>query len=282
MTRNLLFWIAGLLILASCNNNDKGFTPNDAVTAAFDTKFPSATNVEWERKNSYDVADFTVANQSYSAWFDNLGKWYMTEVDLDNLIQLPLAVQTAFKASEYKDWMTEDFERLDRLNADTIYVIEVEKGNLEFDLFYSTDGILIKAVPDFDHDNNNDFDDFVPNYTIPAAIKTYIETNYPGARIIELDNENGNIEVDIIHENKGKEVLFSSTYVWISTHYDVIKSEVETTVTQAFEGSIYKDYYIDDIEMYETPSGNYYMYELEKGNTDINIKIDTTGKITVV
>lgn len=279
MKRNLLFWIAGLLFIASCKD-DKGFTPNDVVLTAFDKKFPAATQIEWKENNTYDVADFIVMNQLYSAWFDNMGKWFMTEIDLDNFAQLPVAVQTAFKASKYKDWKTEDFERLDRLNSDTIYVIEVEQGDLEFDLFYSTGGVLIKAVPDFDNDNN--FDDFLPDYTIPAAIKTYIETNYSGARIVELDNENGNIEVDIIHDNKGKEILFSLSYTWISTHYDVLKSEVEATTTQAFEASMYKAYYIDDIEKYETTSGIYYIYELENGNIDIDIKITTAGVITIV
>ena len=279
MTKKKLFWIIGFLFLASCNKNEKGLTPNDAVTTAFDTKFPSATNVEWERKNTYDVADFTLNNLSNSAWFDNTGKWYMTEVDLENFTQLPNAIQTAFKASLYKDWKIEDLERLDRLNADTIYAIEVEKEEQEFDLFYSSDGILIKAVPDFDHDN--DFDDFLPDYTIPTVIKTYIETNYPGARIIELDHENGGTEIDIIHENRGKELFFNSSYEWLSTHYNVTVNEVETTAKQAFEASIYKEYYIDDIVKYETPSSNYYIYELEKGSTDVNIKITIEGIITV-
>ena len=45
----------------------------------------------------------------------------------------------------------------------------------------------------------------------------FIQKNYPNARIIEIEQEKGMIEVDIIHENQSKEVLFNTSYEWIST-----------------------------------------------------------------
>ena len=43
--------------------------------------------------------------------------------------------------------------------------------------------------------------------------------------------------------------------------------------------SAYADYIIDDIERYETPDQTYYLFELEKGAKEIEIKIDLSGKL---
>ncbi|MBQ7843798.1 MAG: PepSY-like domain-containing protein, partial [Odoribacter sp.] len=66
---------------------------------------------------------------------------------------------------------------------------------------------------------------------------------------------------------------------WLNTHYDVRQNEVETAVMNALKTSTYADYIIDDIERYETPDQTYYLFELEKGAKEIEIKIDLSGKL---
>ena len=75
----------------------------------------------------------------------------MTETDL-LYDQLPEAVRKAFSAGEYADWRVEDAERLARAGFEPIYVLEVEKGQTEYELFYAEDGVLIRAVVDADDD----------------------------------------------------------------------------------------------------------------------------------
>lgn len=274
----LLSLIAGIICLTACDKDNDSLTPNDAINKAFNAKYPTASRVKWETKNSYMTADFIFEQSAATAWFDHSGQWYMTETELRSINELPEAVLTAFKNSEYANWTTDDIDRLERLDAEPIYVIEVKNGKQENDLYYSEDGILIKTIADND---DNDYQDYLPETNpTPSAITEFIKNKYPDARIIEIENEHGLTDVDIIHNNRGKEVTFNSKQEWINTHYDVLKNEVENNVLQALAASEYKDYYIDDIEKYETPQGDYYLFELEQGERELDIKIDLNGNIS--
>lgn len=54
-------------------------TPPKNVVSAFKAKYPSAKRVEWEVKNTYQVAEFHIGFTEAEAWFDNNGQWVMTE-----------------------------------------------------------------------------------------------------------------------------------------------------------------------------------------------------------
>ena len=186
---------------------------------------------------------------------------------------LPEAVRTSFEASQYANWKIEDVDKVERLNTETVYVIEVESGETEYDLYYSSNGILIKDQPDQGGNDNP----YLPEQT-PTDIESKVKEMYPNAVIIETDRDNGNIEVDIIDQNIGKEVVFNSANEWIYTSWDVrpnaLPDAVKTTVT-----TNYPDYMIDDADFYETPTGNYYDIEIEKGDKDVHIKVSESGEL---
>ena len=156
-------------------------------------------------------------------------------------------------------------------------VIEVKKDKQEYDLYYSADGILVKVQADLTDD---DYENYLPDASeLPASLQQFINDKYPACRIIETETEHNRTEVDIIHENRSKEVIFDASGNWLNTHYDVRQNEVETAVMNALKTSAYADYIIDDIERYETPDQTYYLFELEKGAKEIEIKIDLSGKL---
>lgn len=72
---------------------------------------------------------------------------------------------------------------LERPDAGTIYVLDVENGEQDADLHYTEGGILIKEVTDGNGDNEHR-----PSVT-PSAIKELISEMYPGATILEIDTE---------------------------------------------------------------------------------------------
>lgn len=45
--------------------------------------------------------------------------------------------------------------------------------------------------------------------------------------------------------------------------------------------SEYADYYIDDIDFYETPEGNYYRYDLESRWGDVKVDLTPEGVLTL-
>lgn len=298
----LLPLLAGLL-LAACSEG--GEHPTQPLTQLAQqnllNKYPAAQNISWQTKGDYVVATFTLSSEAsankttttggtLAAWFDTTGAWRMTETDIP-FSALPEAVRTAFHNSEYGQWTVDDVDELDRDGVEKIYVIEV-KGTqsgreVEIDLYYSADGVLIKTVQDSGADY--DYSDYIPalDGTLAganAAWQQYVTTNYPNARITDIDYEMGEIEADIIDANRvPRELTFDASGTWLRTKTEIHSlSQVPTAVQQALAASQYSSYYVDDIDHYQTSAdGEYYLFDLESAQGDVKIRITPTGTLTV-
>ena len=255
----------------SCDDSDDNYTPDEKIVNVLYEKYPNAQRVDWELQHDYYVADFYDNNIEKEAWITTKGEWVMTESDI-LFNNLPDAVQTAFNESEYKDWRVDDVDMLERIEMETVYVIEVEKSKQEFDLFYAEDGTLIKAVEDIDNNNN-----YQPN-TVPEVLKNFINEKYPQATIVDIEVEKGITEIDILHENKAKELHFNSTNEWLYTTWDVREREIQDIATKVLNDN--PGFKIDDIDYKESADGSeVYIFELEKGNQEIHVTVDMEGNV---
>ena len=224
----------------SCDDSDDNYTPDEKIVNVLYEKYPNAQRVDWELQHDHYVADFYDNNIEKEAWITTKGEWVMTESDI-LFNNLPDAVQTAFNESEYKDWRVDDVDMLERIEMETVYVIEVEKSKQEFDLFYAEDGTLIKAVEDIDNNNN-----YQPN-TVPEVLKNFINEKYPQATIVDIEVEKGITEIDILHENKAKELHFNSANEWLYTTWDVREREIQDIATKVLNDN--PGFKIDDIHI---------------------------------
>ena len=195
------------------------------------------------------------------AWFDAAGKWYMTEEDVPYAL-LPQAVCTAFESGEYAAWHVDDADKLTREGLETVYVLEVEQRDAEYELVYSEDGVLLRAVPDADGDR--DHGDMLPQ-ELPQAVK----------------REKGGLEVEIIDGRTPREVYFGAGDAWLRTKTEVRRSEVPAAVMQAFQTSQYAGWEIDDIDHYDSPERQWYLFELEDPQSDreAELRIQADGTI---
>lgn len=281
ITKGKSLLLAALVATAlwSCDSDDnfenEKSIPQE-VRNSFAQKYPSASNTEWTNKGVYEVAEFTYNNIQASAWFDSKGTWHMTETDLSYSL-LPQAIKDAFQASEYNTWKIDDVDMLERKGFEPIYVIEVELQENEIDLYFSAEGILIKTIVDNDN-SNNDYENHLPE-TATTEITSFIEERYPQSRIVEIEREKSKIEVDIIHNNLSKEVIFNNDKQWLYTSWDVRVRELPQAVSSILNTPQYIGYHIDDAEYIETAQGDYYLLELEKGDRDVNVKVDINGNI---
>ncbi len=276
--------VSAIFALQSCDkDNDIPDNISRQAQEAFAAKYPSASHISWQVKRGYAVADFRQGSkgEECSAWFDNDGKWYMTETEM-RFEDLPEAVKAAFRSSEYAAWRVEDVDRLERTGVETVYVIDVEKQvsgvETEVDLYYSPDGILVKTAVDSEGDN--DYGDRIPS-AIEADIKAFIDSRYPNARILEIERESDNtIEVDILDGRTKRELFFDASLDWIRTVTEVRTGDLPKAVTDAIAAQPqYAGYRIDDAEYVETPNGTYYLVELESGNSEVKLRIDAEGNI---
>lgn len=279
MMKNVFILAAlSLCLFQSCDNDDNEPVPGyvNAVTkAAFDEKYPSAKDVEWETRNDYIIVDFKQDRIEKEAWFDNNGSWYMTETDIP-FAQLPDAVKTAFQQSEYAAWKVDDVDMIERKDAETVYVLEVEQGNNDVDLYYSPDGILVKIVADTDADNG--YEDFIPSQP-SSSVDAYLKEHYPAARIVDIDRENGMTEVEILDGTVYRELLFDNGGAWVQTKTELRTSALPEAVAAAIRASQYASYRIDDVDFIQTPAGEWYLVELESGNQEVKLRIDAGGTI---
>lgn len=263
--------ISGIIAFSSCD--DDNYIPEQAVITTFNSKYPDAKRIEWEVKAGYQVADFQLGANEAEAWFDSQGSWLMTETDIA-YNDLPAAIRTSFEKSEYATWKKEDVDKLERVDFETTYILEVEQGENEVDLQYAEDGTCIKVIPD-----NGNSNGYLPEQ-VPQTITEAINKMYPGATILEYDNEAKGIEVDIIHQGIHKEVLFNSKNEWSYTEWDILQNNVPQLVMDAFKASEYSSFRIDDINVLEKADGLFYVFEVEKGNQEAYLTISAEGVIT--
>ena len=273
----LMLALASLGAMTGCDDDDDSVKVPAAVQDTFGRMFPGAGHVEWAGKQGYLVAEFREGGTDMQAWFDAAGKWYMTEEDVPYAL-LPQAVRTAFESGEYAAWHVDDADKLTREGLETVYVLEVEQRDAEYELVYSEDGVLLRAVPDADGDR--DHGDMLPQ-ELPQAVKDFIGRKYPGARIVDAEREKGGLEVEIIDGRTPREVYFGAGDAWLRTKTEVRRSEVPAAVMQAFQTSQYAGWEIDDIAHYDSPERQWYLFELEDPQSDreAELRIQADGTI---
>lgn len=295
---NTLLGVATAAMLAvGCEKANDGRTTTGSevspqVLEAFSTRYPGAQNVSWTVKDGYAVASFSwndpQASSStgiHSAWFDNLGgSWSMTETEIP-YSALPQAVKTAFESSEYAAWQIDrEVDVLTRSGEvePEIYVIEAEQAGSEVDLYYSPDGVLVKTMADAGP--NYDYGDFIPSKPT-SGVDEYIAAHYPGARIVDVDQESEGTEVEIIDGGVARDLCFDRNGSWLYTKTEIRRTELPAAVTGAWAGSEYAEaqgYRLDDADYFETAAeGSYYRLELESRNGDVKLKITPEGELSL-
>ena len=272
--------ISGTL-LVSCEKENGGLVVDRTVNDAFRNRYSSATRAEGEFKQGYYVVDFWLNGVEVEAWFDSQGVWHMSETDV-KFVDLPEAVRTAFFASEWAAARIEDVDKLEYPDREISYVIEIEQAGVDYDLWFSPDGVLVKAISENGTSNGTGNSSGTVGYgpsSILPAVKEFIAQKYPGARIIDVETERTTIEVDIVDGRTPREVVFTRDGEWSHTETEIRKADVPTTVLNALSTSPYASWHIDDISFFETTGGEYYLIEVESGNREARIKIDTLGNI---
>lgn len=257
---------------SSCK--DSSYSPPKNVVSAFKAKYPSAKRVEWEVKNTYQVAEFHIDFTEVEAWFDNNGQWVMTESDV-KFSSLPVVIRNSFKSGEYGKWEVEDVDKLERAGMETIYIIEAELGEQEVALHYLENGTLVKTLMD------NDGRGYQPE-SAPQAVLQFIQQKYPQANIVEIDQDKGLLKIDIIDQQIMKEVVFNHQNQWVVTTWEVPHNNVPVNVMNVLKTSSYANCRIDDIDYEERADDSLvYIFEVEQGDREFDVTIDA-NKLKIV
>ena len=229
----------------------------------------------------------------------------MTESD-SPYEELPEPVRTAFEASEYADWFIEDIDKVEREGTATLYVIELEARDgqrTETDLDYLEDGTLVKNTLTEDDSNGNDSNggdsngdntngddsngndnngDNADDYTPEApkgSVEEFIRTNYPDAKILDYEYDDGRIEVEILDGKIVRELYFDADENWLRTTTELTPSSLPQAVVDALAANGYQQWHIDDVEHVLEPAREFYELELELGEREKTLRITPEGEL---
>lgn len=114
-----------------------------AVIAAFNQKFPNASNVKWDEENAHEFeAGFTWNGIKQSANYSDLGEWLETESPVD-FSRLPVKVQDSFNL-KHKGSKIKAVAKIETSKNITKYEVEFKHGKKTKEAFYGEDGNELK------------------------------------------------------------------------------------------------------------------------------------------
>ena len=282
--KKFAFWAMmtlSVVSLTSCDKDDDHVRVSADLQAAFDSRYPNASRVDWERNGGFYEAEFVGNGYENKAWFTPDGAWVMTEYDIP-FNQLPQAVLDAFAASAYATWRVDDVDMIEKSGMEMIYVIEVESGEREYELCYLEDGMLLRE--------NTEWGDHLPVAPGQTAdVKALVMEKYPQAVILDIEEDRRGIEVEIRDGGRQKEVLYqkdaSGVLTWVYTMYEVSRYEMNNLpagVQQALTDLSTSGMRVDDVDYFETADGNYYRIEVDKWGADKYIYVGENGETVQV
>ena len=68
----------------------------------------------------------------------------------------------------------------------------------------------------------------------PQAVLQFIQQKYPQANIVEIDQDKGLLQIDIIDQQIMKEVVFNHQNQWVVTTWEVSHNNVPAATTSLF------------------------------------------------
>ena len=136
---------------------------------------------------------------------------------------MPCRSKEAFEASQYANWKVDDSDFVSRPGFEELFIMEVEgfeNGNeVEVDLDYTAEGILVRTVVDVD-DEDDDHEDLIQIINNEVIMK-FIKDKYPNAKIIDVDFEDNLFEVEIIDGKVKRELIFDKDSKWLATATEI-------------------------------------------------------------
>jgi hypothetical protein len=114
---------------------------------------------------------------------------------------------------------------------------------------------------------------------VPQKVKDAFTKKFPTAKKVDWDKES---ETEWEAEFKMNKVEYSANFLedgtWQETEHEIEKKDVPQNVQLALTKA-FPDFDIEEVEVSETIKGMVYEFDIEKGETEMEVAIDPSGKI---
>jgi len=114
----------------------------------------------------------------------------------------------------------------------------------------------------------------------PEKVKAAFNQKFPKAKKVEWEKENeSEWEAEFKVDGEEYSANFSSDGEWMETEYEIKESEIPANI-RAILNQNFTDYKIEEPEIAETPAGKSYEMEIEMGEEEFEVTIDSKGNLT--
>ena len=135
---------ASLFSLWSCSQDIPADKVPSVVLNTVQTKFGTASKIDWEKKNNLYEAEFKKDSIEYAVYIDSAGKLVMYKLDI-NENELPTAV-SAIISTQYAGYKIDDAGKIEK-DGFSYYQVELEgKGKKDLELVFSADGKFARLM----------------------------------------------------------------------------------------------------------------------------------------
>ncbi len=115
--------------------------------------------------------------------------------------------------------------------------------------------------------------------TPSEAVKTAFNQKFPNAKQVSWDMESETEwEAEFKQDGNEYSANFSSDGMWKETEHEIKKSDIPQAVKMTLENE-FSEYKIEESEISETAKGTVYEFELENGETSMEVAISKDGKV---
>jgi hypothetical protein len=126
----------------------------DVVLKNFMAKYPNANADKWEKEGDIFNVEFILDGQEYEAEFDNTGRWLETEMEI-KIGDLPETIQTVLE-TKYSGYEIGEAEYVETADYGITYDVVVEKGDKEIEIYFFSDGMILKEETQDADDKEDD------------------------------------------------------------------------------------------------------------------------------
>lgn len=111
--------MTAIMTVASCDKYDDG-RPDKSIRRDFNSDYPDAWDVEWEREGQYWVVSFETGARpdgiDHEVWYTSSGEWVMSRtevaiVDVPRTVKDHLAADPVYGAAAFEDFDAEYIEK---------------------------------------------------------------------------------------------------------------------------------------------------------------------------
>ena len=226
--------------------------------------------VDFDREDGRIEVEVIAGGLKHEVLFSADSQWLQTTTEYEGrtLGLVPQEVVAAAGA-EHPGARVEEVEMVVTAEL-AFYCVEMEQGDRDYKVYVdaATFGVINRpSLPE---------DDVQGGASVGSDYETFINDRYPGAVIVGRDDDDGMVEIEILHDDVKKEVKFLGGE-WVRTEWEApLPDDIAALIRQAG----YEPEPREWADVVETAEGIAYEVEATKGGAEYEVRVDVDGTVT--